>query len=222
MRTFLEKTPKNDTQFPIRMVMNYNFENNYYWDLYFETGLIQEKLSRRNKITLVLDLDETLIHSNQIRLPGLNYDFTVSLKVKEAQTMFYVYKRPHVSEFLSQISKWFNIVIYTSSVQEYADPIIDFLDPNGYIKDRLYRCNCEQMSRNWIKDLSCVTNNFKKCVLVDNSPLAFSRNWKNGIQIKTWFGNPLDRELVKLLTFLDALRSLKDVRHILEYRKDWN
>ncbi|KAJ3436849.1 ctd nuclear envelope phosphatase [Anaeramoeba flamelloides] len=189
-----------------------------YFDLFYDPPRRQEKLKNRRKLTLVLDLDETLVHSCQIPKPNLKYDMTVKCTIQKIETLFYVYKRPYVDQFLKQASKWFNIVIFTSSLQVYADPIIDFLDPNQQVKERLFRESCEQLAGNWIKDLSVLFTRFDRCVIVDNSPVAFTRNWENGIPIRTWDGDPLDKELKKLLTFLDGLRSLRDVRHILKFR----
>lgn len=51
----------------------------------------------------------------------------------------YVYKRPHLEEFLKKISKLGHVSVFTASVQKYADPIIDLIDPKGIIKKRYYR-----------------------------------------------------------------------------------
>lgn len=51
----------------------------------------------------------------------------------------YIYKRPHLDEFLKKISRFGNVYIFTASIQKYADPIIDIIDPKGIIKKRYYR-----------------------------------------------------------------------------------
>lgn len=43
-------------------------------------------------------------------------------------TQFYVYKRPHVDHFLSTVAQWYDIVVFTASLGEYANPVIDALD----------------------------------------------------------------------------------------------
>ena len=47
--------------------------------------------------------------------------------------------RPHAQDFLAEMHKYFNLVIFTAGVQEYADPVIDFIDPEGLIQRRYYR-----------------------------------------------------------------------------------
>ena len=37
------------------------------------------------------------------------------------------------------MDKYFEIVIFTASMQDYADWILDKIDTKGYIKSRLYR-----------------------------------------------------------------------------------
>jgi len=72
--------------------------------------------------TLVLDLDETLVHFEQ--------------KSDESGEFFL---RPHVKTFLKAVSKKFEIVIFTAALQAYADYIVDYLDPEGLVSHRLYR-----------------------------------------------------------------------------------
>ena len=92
----------------------------------------------RKKKTLVLDLDETLVHStsrsNTIRGPlSLNtntkqHDLMVEVLIDKHICLYYVYKRPHVDMFLKKVSEWYRLVIFTASMAEYADPVIDWLD----------------------------------------------------------------------------------------------
>lgn len=71
--------------------------------------------------TLVLDLDETLAHYFEIGMEG---KFLM---------------RPGVHKFLEEMYKYYEIVIFTAAIQDYADWAINQLDPKGYIKYRLYR-----------------------------------------------------------------------------------
>lgn len=48
-------------------------------------------------------------------------------------------KRPHLNEFLENMDRYFNLVLYTASLKEYADPIVDHIDPKGLIGQRYYR-----------------------------------------------------------------------------------
>ncbi|KAI8361806.1 NLI interacting factor-like phosphatase-domain-containing protein [Choanephora cucurbitarum] len=173
--------------------------------------------------TLILDLDETLVHS--VRL-GSEASFTQvspsvihkSIEVQsDKQRLFYeVYKRPHVDFFLKTISQWYRVVIYTASMAEYADPVIDWLDQEHLISQRLFRQSCVLKNGNYLKDVTLAEKDLCKVCLVDNSPVAFDLYKDNGIALPTWISNPNDESLLDLLPFLDALRFAADVRSILK------
>ncbi|EXX52382.1 Nem1p [Rhizophagus irregularis DAOM 197198w] len=88
--------------------------------------------------TLILDLDETLIHSTS---RGSRADaHMIEVMVDNHACLYYVYKRPHVDHFLKKVSEWYKVVIFTASMPEYADPVIDWLDPNkNLICNRFFR-----------------------------------------------------------------------------------
>lgn len=100
----------------------------------------------RPKKTLVLDLDETLIHSMS-RAPagfsGTHHLVEVKLPHSQFATLYSVLKRPHCDEFLETVAQWYNLVVYTASLQAYADPMIDWLERDRkYFGKRLYRDQC--------------------------------------------------------------------------------
>jgi len=73
---------------------------------------------------------------------------------------------------LKAINKHYEVAIFTASLKTYADPIIDYLDPNGiFFQHRLYRENCIKTKEGYyIKDLRIINNiDIKNMVLVDNS-----------------------------------------------------
>ncbi len=73
-----------------------------------------------------------------------------------------------------QVSKWFNLVIFTASVQEYADPVIDWLElERSYFSARYYRQHCTHRNGAYIKDLSQVEADLSKVMIVDNSPVSY-------------------------------------------------
>ena len=157
------------------------------------------------KKTLILDLDETLVHSSFKQFPG-----DIQLKIpffnKKILTIN-VLKRPFLDEFLSTFSKIFEIVIFTSSVSEYANPLLNELDPNKKIfKFRLFREHCVFMCGLYIKDLKKIGRNLKNCVIIDNNPISFVANKENGIPIKSFHYDKNDFELkrIKKLLFLNC------------------
>lgn len=73
-----------------------------------------------------------------------------------------------------QICKWYKLVVFTASVQEYADPVIDWLEQDRkYFIGRYYRQHCTFRSGNYIKDLSSVEPDLSKVMIVDNSPASY-------------------------------------------------
>jgi len=187
------------------------------------------ELPRRNK-TLVLDLDETLIHSTS-RLGGIGggkswsnqSNTSAGLKVRVVEVVldgrivvYHVYKRPWVDFFLKTVSSWYTVVIFTASMREYADPVIDWLDQGrGLIEGRLFRESCTNIKGSYVKDLTVVERDLSKVCLVDNSPISYGLHQANGIPIEGWLNDPQDEGLLELLPMLDSLRFTTDVRRIL-------
>ncbi len=72
------------------------------------------------------------------------------------------------------MSKWYNLVVFTASVQEYADPVIDWLESDRkYFSGRYYRQHCTFRHGAFIKDLSSVEPDLSKVMILDNSPLSY-------------------------------------------------
>ena len=112
---------------------------------------------KTNKRCLVLDLDETLIHSS-FNVPTVRVDFILKLNLSSSEhqlsmtDVIYVSKRPGLDEFLEKVSQHFEVIIFTASLPSYANPIIDQIDPNGkYIHHRLFRHSCIFMRGHFIK-----------------------------------------------------------------------
>ena len=73
-----------------------------------------------------------------------------------------------------KVSKWFNLVVFTASVQEYADPVIDWLESERkFFSGRFYRQHCTFRHGAFIKDLSSVEPDLSKVMILDNSPLSY-------------------------------------------------
>jgi len=167
--------------------------------------------------TLILDLDETLVHSTIKTVT--HHHITVDVLIDGLTCTFYVIKRPHVDLFLKKVAEWFEVVIFTASMQQYADPLIDQLDTNKLVKGRLFRESCLPKEGNFVKDLSLIGQDLATTIIVDNSPIAYSHNKENALPIENWMGdNPQDDALLNLLPFLNALRFTSDVRSILSLR----
>ena len=184
---------------------------------YYSPPPSKESLSLLRKLprkTLVLDLDETLIHSQHTcQVP---YDFSINVQIDGVPTEFFVYKRPHLDFFLSKVSEWYHVVLFTASLETYANAIADNLDAKKrYIKKRYFRQNCSIDFTGFTKDLRIIEKDLSRIFIVDNSPTAYKGNPDNAIPIKSWYADTRDQCLLQLLPILDALRFTKDVRSIL-------
>eukprot|EP00916_Digyalum_oweni_P027361 GHVL01044812.1.p1 GENE.GHVL01044812.1~~GHVL01044812.1.p1 ORF type:complete len:423 (+),score=20.80 GHVL01044812.1:1191-2459(+) len=166
--------------------------------------------------TLVLDLDETLMHCTQEALET-SEDFLVHFE--ESNTVGHVYYRPFAKLFLQIVSKLFEVVIFTASTKNYADQVINQLDPQGiYVKHRLYRPHCTEVLGGYPKDLRLLGRDIKRCILVDNSPISIAFQPDNGILVNTWTGCFDDKELIDLLVLLQTLVTTNDIQSYLSSR----
>lgn len=163
-------------------------------------------------LTLVLDLDETLVHCTvEPNTPNVDMVFPVVFHGMEYQVQ--VKKRPYLEEFLERVYKEFEVVVFTASQRVYADELLDRIDPEKkYIKHRMFRESCLPVEGNYLKDLNVLGRDLSAAVLVDNSPHAFGYQIDNGIPIESWFDDPHDTELLKLEQFLRTLKGAQDVR----------
>ncbi|KAI9801361.1 MAG: hypothetical protein M1825_003340 [Sarcosagium campestre] len=181
--------------------------------------------------TLILDLDETLIHS-LAKGGRMSTGHMVEVKLNapvglgggvalapQHPILYYVHKRPHCDDFLRKVSKWYNLVVFTASVQEYADPVIDWLEQDRkYFSERLYRQHCTFRGGNYIKDISCVEPDLSKVMIVDNSPSSYVFHEDNAVPIEGWINDPTDNDLLHLIPLLEALQYVTDVRALLALR----
>ena len=203
-----------------------------------------------DKKILLIDLDETLIHSD-FNLEYLNdkkvkYDTIIKFKDTESDFEenyedYYdmrrkklkhelfneekeykvgVFIRKGAKEFLTEVSKYFVVGIFTASVKAYADAVIDYLDPNkNLIQFRLYRNNCINVNdKIFVKDLRIIKGiDIKDIILLDNSIYSFSAQINNGILVNSFYNDKNDIELYNVLGYLlNFLVKAEDVRVVNE------
>ena len=203
-----------------------------------------------DKKILLIDLDETLIHSD-FNLEYLNdkkvkYDTIIKFKDTESDFEenyedYYdmrrkklkhelfneekeykvgVFIRKGAKEFLTEVSKYFVVGIFTASVKAYADAVIEYLDPNkNLIQFRLYRNNCINVNdKIFVKDLRIIKGvDIKDIILLDNSIYSFSAQINNGILVNSFFNDKNDIELYNVLGYLlNFLVKAEDVRVVNE------
>ena len=127
-----------------------------------------------------------------------------------------------MTEFLDRMSKKFELVIFTASRQDYADIIINKIDPeNKFISHRLYRQHCEVVDGTLlnskkdfhVKNLKIISNRKKEdLILIDNLLYSYAFDLDNGIPIKSYLQGKNDFELEYLADALSDLKSFMDSR----------
>ena len=163
-----------------------------------------------NKKTLILDIDETLVHSSLV--PFKQNDIELNILLGGVPYTVYVLVRPGVENFLKEISKYFEVITFTASIPEYATKLIEILDKEKIIKHQLFREHCTRINGTYVKELKKLNRCMKDVIIVDNSPIAFAFDADNGLPIKSWYDDINDNELEKILPILIFLSKTKDVR----------
>lgn len=174
------------------------------------------------RLTVVLDLDETLVHAKTEPIQGSDIRFSVNFDGQNYPV--WVCRRPGVNEFVKQLSTFCDVIVFTASQKVYADQLLDVLERMigcKVIKSRYFRDSCVEVMGNYVKDLSVLDCDMRRTVIIDNSPQAFALQVDNGIPIKSWFGTPeenSDNRLPLLLPFLTKLSTVHDVRPLVRKR----
>ena len=167
-------------------------------------GPFLPKKTNPSDYTLVLDLDETLIHC---------------LDQQEIMPLI----RPGTEKFLEEMSKYYEIVIFTASVKDYADTILNQLDPEKkFISYRLYREHTTVLKRTYLKDISKLGRDLSKIIIIDNASDNFRLQTDNGIFINTWIDDQTDTILFDLIPILKdiVVKKVPDVRKALRKIRD--
>ncbi|CAL8350128.1 unnamed protein product [Arctogadus glacialis] len=151
--------------------------------------------------TLVLELTDVLLHPEWSLATGWRFK-----------------KRPGIDYLFQQLTPLYEIVIFTAETGMTAYPLIDSIDPQGFVMYRLFRDATRYMDGHHVKDVSCLNRDTSKVILVDCKRESFSLQPFNGLALQRWDGNSEDRTLYDLANFLKtvALSGVEDVRSVLE------
>ncbi|XP_069017513.1 mitochondrial import inner membrane translocase subunit TIM50 [Embiotoca jacksoni] len=151
--------------------------------------------------TLVLELTDVLLHPEWSLSTGWRFK-----------------KRPGIDYLFQQLAPLYEIVVFTAETGMTAYPLIDSIDPQGFVMYRLFRDATHYMEGHHVKDVSCLNRDTSKVIVVDCKREAFSLQPFNGMALKKWDGNSEDRTLYDLANFLKtiALSGVDDVRSVLE------
>ncbi|KAJ3318874.1 CTD small phosphatase-like protein 1, partial [Gonapodya sp. JEL0774] len=172
----------------------------------------------RGKKCLVLDLDETLVHSSFKPIP--NPDFIVPVEIDGVIHNAHVLKRPGVDEFLRKVGSMYEVVVFTASVAKYADQVLDILDTSRVVKHRLFREACILHKGSYVKDLSLLGRDLRSTLIIDNAPASYAFHPVNAIPVTTWFSDPWDYELQDLGNLLVDLDKCDNVQAVLDAAND--
>ena len=175
-------------------------------------GYEQEKITlekkSNKKFTLVLDLDETLI------------SFKINPKEPSNGLLRF---RPGLDIFLEKMKIYYELIVFTSATEKYADVIINNIENNKKIFDyRLYRKHTVMFNGELIKDLSKLGRDLSKIIIVDNIKQNFRFQKENGIFIKAFWGeDKMDNALYYLGDILEKIaKDFEDVRQGLVFYKE--
>ncbi|XP_026962633.1 carboxy-terminal domain RNA polymerase II polypeptide A small phosphatase 2 isoform X1 [Sagmatias obliquidens] len=163
----------------------------------------------QGRICVVIDLDETLVHSSF--KPINNADFIVPVEIEGTTHQVYVLKRPYVDEFLRRMGELFECVLFTASLAKYADPVTDLLDRCGVFRARLFRESCVFHQGCYVKDLSRLGRDLRKTLILDNSPASYIFHPENAVPVQSWFDDMADTELLNLIPIFEELSAAEDV-----------
>uniref|UniRef100_A0A093UTD2 Putative phosphatase PSR2 n=1 Tax=Talaromyces marneffei PM1 TaxID=1077442 RepID=A0A093UTD2_TALMA len=186
----------------------------------------------RGRKCLVLDLDETLVHSSFKVLERA--DFTIPVEIEGQWHNIYVIKRPGVDQFMKRVGELYEVVVFTASVSKYGDPLLDQLDIHNVVHHRLFRDSCYNHQGNYVKvskplhmnfsgsnslkDLSQVGRDLRETIIIDNSPTSYIFHPQHAIPISSWFSDAHDNELLDLIPVLEDLAGaqVQDVSLVLD------
>ena len=183
---------------------------------YLITDFFPNKNFNPNKKTLVLDLDETLVHSSTEKPFPNQKNIILNLKIKNKPYKIYAILRPYLDFFLKEMSVYYNLYIFTASLSQYSTALLNILDKNRLIIRSFNREHCQYKFGLYFKDLSIFNIDYKNIIIIDNNPVSYALNKSNGIPIQTWIDDPHDKELIKLIPLLKYLSKVDDVRIMLK------
>ena len=128
----------------------------------------------------------------------------------------YVLVRPGCTDFIINMQKYYEVIIYTASLSKYADPLMNILDEKRCCSSRLFREHCTFYQGMYVKDLSELGRDMKDVLIIDNSPTAYLFQPDNALPIVSWYEDEEDTLLLDYQPFLINLSKVDDVRPILK------
>eukprot|EP01063_Lacrimia_lanifica_P027719 TRINITY_DN3931_c2_g1_i1.p3 TRINITY_DN3931_c2_g1~~TRINITY_DN3931_c2_g1_i1.p3 ORF type:complete len:224 (+),score=68.87 TRINITY_DN3931_c2_g1_i1:60-731(+) len=163
--------------------------------------------------TLVLDMDETLIHTKWEPTKDAEWVLDIGQKDGESTTIW-VLKRPGLEAFLKRCCELFDVIIWTAGQQGYAEPIIrKIVDAAGVTVKSMFRDSCSPcLDGTFVKDLQALgLGTCEAVALVDNTPSVAMLQPKNYIPIVSWYGDARDSALQQLFPLLARYHAARTI-----------
>jgi Dullard-like phosphatase family protein len=199
--------------------INKSIDDNYFQNSKLIPPFIRNEKPNNKRYTLILDLDETLVHVGRINQQIINnYNYNINEQIV-------INLRPGLFSFLNSIKPYYEIISFSTASKNYADNIVKKIETNRkYFDYNLYRDHTTLYGKEYVKDISKIGRNIKEIIIVDNLEKNFKLNPDNGIKIAPYFGeiNADDTKLFELQKLLILFFKLKydDLRMaIKEYKQ---
>ena len=191
----------------------------------------------QGKLTVVLDLDETLCHVfHPDDASGFQYQPDIKedgiIDYKSQNTLLFVYKRPNLDKFLDYLDTNFEPIIWSTGVREYVDKVVDIIDPKGIFRHRLYQEHCDYErpfgypQYEFVKDIRKLRNDISRIVMIEDDWQGMFKNPDNYINLdkfEAWYQD--DMLLNDIPKNLEEIKDLRDIRPYLlakyMYKYSW-
>lgn len=216
--------------FPAKLIQEFSVKKFHYNTLRL---LNVEKMNfkNQNKILLVLDIDETLIHATENEL-----DRKADFKVFD----YHIYKRPFLNNFFDEIKDHFLLAVWSSASDDYVEKIAKTIFPKEINLEFIWgRSRCTYRRNLQIDEYGYYDDNYLnhyhyikplkklkrqgydlgKILIIDDSPHKCQDNFGNAIYPKEFTGDVRDNDLKFLGTYLKSLIGKKTVRRI--EKRNW-
>lgn len=168
-----------------------------------------------DKHLLILDLDETLIHGSEQSLERA-CDFQVG--------PYYLYRRPHLAEFLDTARTHFELAVWSSATEPYVNKVVQnlfsavhelrFVWSQNRCTQRLHP---ELIEHYWLKNLNKVKRlgvPLERVLMIDDSPEKLMQHYGNHLLVRPYVGATDDTELRDVLPFLKQLAAVENLRNV--------
>jgi carboxy-terminal domain RNA polymerase II polypeptide A small phosphatase len=167
------------------------------------------------RMLLVLDLDETLVHATAARLSYAHH---------HQVGPYLLYQRPGLVTFLQEVAEDFQLGVWTSSSPAYAGAVCSLIFPDPSVLQFIWASDRCTLTRNFESGLADKAKPLRKLkrrgydlartVVVDDSPEKHTRNYGNLVQVAPFTGRQDDDELTLLTAYLRHLSTQRDIRSI--------